>query len=192
MHGVALPSILMPSIMLPQCPSEWLGSYIFTHTRSLPHRDLSLNQGMGGQFTHFYPGTLHAIDLECPVGTPVLSLASGIVREIRQSHAAGGIHARGLFSWNSVSVCCHLRAVFLPFTGSLTSCRHRGLVSVLTSSSIPMLTVRMVSFVLCLLALHRFPEESLGIHAVATVFPLLPAAERSHMFGGTTPVHCIF
>ncbi|CAM9319680.1 unnamed protein product, partial [Sphacelaria rigidula] len=84
-------------------PSAWESSrsYPFPLGGDAPRL---CSQGMGGQFTHFYPGTLHAIDLECPVGTPVLSLASGIVREIRQSHAAGGIHARGLFSWNSVSV----------------------------------------------------------------------------------------
>lgn len=63
-----------------------------------------MTKGVGGRFTHFYPGTLHALDLECPKGTPVLSLASGIVKEVRQSNAAGGIHTRGLFDWNSVGV----------------------------------------------------------------------------------------
>ncbi|CAM9668353.1 unnamed protein product [Discosporangium mesarthrocarpum] len=62
------------------------------------------SQGMGGRFTHFYPGTQHAVDFECPVGTPVLALAAGVVRETRQSATAGGIDVRGLFEWNSVTV----------------------------------------------------------------------------------------
>lgn len=61
-------------------------------------------QGAGGSFTHFYPGTHHAIDLECPEGTPVLAMASGVVKEVRQTNTAGGIHARGLFDWNSVRI----------------------------------------------------------------------------------------
>lgn len=61
-------------------------------------------QGTGGSFTHFYPGTHHAVDLECPEGTPVLAMASGFVKKVRQSNPAGGIHARGLFDWNSVSL----------------------------------------------------------------------------------------
>lgn len=53
-------------------------------------------------FTHFYPGTHHALDFECPEGTPVVAMAGGVVKEVRQSNTAGGIHARGLFDWNSV------------------------------------------------------------------------------------------
>lgn len=66
-------------------------------------------QGVGGTFTHFYPGTHHALDFECPEGTSVLALADGTVREVRQSNTAGGIHARGLFDWNSVRVCEGIR-----------------------------------------------------------------------------------
>ncbi|CAN0115950.1 unnamed protein product [Ectocarpus sp. 8 AP-2014] len=62
------------------------------------------SQGVGGSFTHFFPGTHHALDFECPEGTPILSLASGTVKEVRQSETAGGVHARGLFHWNSVTV----------------------------------------------------------------------------------------
>lgn len=72
-------------------------------------------QAIGGRFTHFYPGTLHAVDFECPKGTPVLSLASGVVKEVRQSNAAGGIHARGLFDWNSVSVVQFAATLLLIF-----------------------------------------------------------------------------
>ncbi|CAM9770830.1 unnamed protein product, partial [Ascophyllum nodosum] len=62
------------------------------------------SQGVGGRFTHFYPGTHHALDFECPKGTPVLSLSSGVVKQVRQTNRAGGIHARGLFDWNSVTI----------------------------------------------------------------------------------------
>lgn len=66
-------------------------------------------QGVGGSFTHFYPGTHHALDFECPEGTSVLALANGTVKEVRQSNTAGGIHARGLFDWNSVRMCEGIR-----------------------------------------------------------------------------------
>ncbi|CAM9665567.1 unnamed protein product [Scytosiphon promiscuus] len=62
------------------------------------------SQGVGGCFTHFYPGTHHALDFECAEGTQVQALASGTVKEIRQSTTAGGIHAKGLFEWNSITV----------------------------------------------------------------------------------------
>lgn len=63
---------------------------------------LPFAQGVGGNFTHFYSGTLHAIDFECPEGTPVLAMAGGTVKEVRQSNTSGGVHARELFKWNSV------------------------------------------------------------------------------------------
>eukprot|EP01052_Picozoa_sp_SAG31_P010656 SAG31_NODE_589_length_13808_cov_3.896710_9_plen_282_part_00 len=36
------------------------------------------SQGMGGQLTHFFPGTLHAVDLACPVGTELLAVGDGV------------------------------------------------------------------------------------------------------------------
>lgn len=71
----------------------------------VPSLTLPFAQGVGGNFTHFYSGTLHAIDFECPEGTPVLAVAGGTVKEVRQSNTAGGVHARGLFEWNSVRGC---------------------------------------------------------------------------------------
>ncbi|GAB5357540.1 hypothetical protein AAMO2058_000383100 [Amorphochlora amoebiformis] len=62
------------------------------------------SQGVGGRFTHFYPATHHAIDFECPVGTPVFAIASGTVREIEDTRKAGGIHVSALYAWNSISV----------------------------------------------------------------------------------------
>lgn len=44
----------------------------------------------------------------------MLAMASGVVKEVRQSKTAGGIHARGLFDWNSVRIwkrCLLLKTV---------------------------------------------------------------------------------
>jgi len=51
-------------------------------------------QGACGQFTHYYSATLHAIDLECPVGTPVLSVADGTVISVKDESLVGGIHVQ--------------------------------------------------------------------------------------------------
>ena len=59
-------------------------------------------QGHCGKFTHFFPGTLHAVDFQCTVGTPVVAVGDGIVVAVRQSSTARGIHAQNLFKWNSV------------------------------------------------------------------------------------------
>mmetsp|Transcript_27374 Transcript_27374/g.71788 ORF Transcript_27374/g.71788 Transcript_27374/m.71788 type:complete len:379 (+) Transcript_27374:184-1320(+) len=60
------------------------------------------SQGFGGEFTHFYPGTFHAVDFECPVGTAVLAVGNGSVVEVDQEHAATGCDVSNLFKWNSV------------------------------------------------------------------------------------------
>ncbi|CAM9221204.1 unnamed protein product, partial [Laminaria digitata] len=84
-------------------PSAWESSRAYTFPLGGNSPRLC-SQGVGGNFTHFYSGTLHAIDFECPEGTPVLAVAGGTVKEVRQSNTAGGVHARGLFEWNSVSI----------------------------------------------------------------------------------------
>jgi len=60
------------------------------------------SQGFCGCFTHFFKATLHAIDLECPVDTPVLAISDGVVVEIKQDNIVGGIHASNLYKWNSI------------------------------------------------------------------------------------------
>lgn len=61
-------------------------------------------QGVCGCFTHFYPNTQHAIDLECPVGTPVLAIGDGKVVDILESNTVSGIHASNLYKWNSLMI----------------------------------------------------------------------------------------
>ena len=36
------------------------------------------------------------------MGTPVLALADGTVKEVRDSESASGIHVSNLFKWNSI------------------------------------------------------------------------------------------
>jgi len=39
---------------------------------------------MFGHFTHFFPNNCHAVDFECEVGTPVVAISDGIIKEINQ------------------------------------------------------------------------------------------------------------
>ncbi len=41
------------------------------------------SQSAFGKFTHFYKNTLHAVDLECPVGTPVVAVADAHVLHVQ-------------------------------------------------------------------------------------------------------------
>lgn len=86
-----------------------VGYFPYTYVSSTAFYFFMFQQGAGGSFTHFYPGTHHAVDLECPEGTPVLAMASGVAKEVRQANTAGGIHARGLFDWNSVRICTTMK-----------------------------------------------------------------------------------
>ena len=49
------------------------------------------SQAAFGKFTHFYPNTLHAVDLQCPVGTPVLAVGDAVVVGVEQTETVGGI-----------------------------------------------------------------------------------------------------
>lgn len=63
------------------------------------------SQGSGGQLSHFaHPSTYHALDFDCEIGTPVLSIGQGIVQEVRDSETASGIDVRNFFCWNQVTV----------------------------------------------------------------------------------------
>eukprot|EP00928_Gymnodinium_smaydae_P045690 TRINITY_DN30419_c0_g2_i1.p1 TRINITY_DN30419_c0_g2~~TRINITY_DN30419_c0_g2_i1.p1 ORF type:complete len:391 (-),score=71.38 TRINITY_DN30419_c0_g2_i1:391-1563(-) len=63
------------------------------------------SQGPGGELTHFaHPSTYHAIDLDCPVGTPVLAIAAGTVLDVRDAEGVSGVDVRNFFRWNQVTV----------------------------------------------------------------------------------------
>mmetsp|Transcript_7366 Transcript_7366/g.11782 ORF Transcript_7366/g.11782 Transcript_7366/m.11782 type:complete len:387 (+) Transcript_7366:415-1575(+) len=62
------------------------------------------SQSAGGHFTHYFPGNFHAIDFECPIGTPIVAVGNGTVIEMCDSVRVEGIHTSNLFSWNSVLI----------------------------------------------------------------------------------------
>jgi hypothetical protein len=59
-------------------------------------------QGEGGELTHFFSGNLHAVDFACPVGTPLLAVADGLVVEAKDSNSLTGVAVSNLFEWNSI------------------------------------------------------------------------------------------
>jgi hypothetical protein len=60
-------------------------------------------QGELGYLTHFFSGNLHAIDFRCPIGTPLLAVANGIVVTAKDSNTLlTGIAVTNLFEWNSI------------------------------------------------------------------------------------------
>jgi murein DD-endopeptidase MepM/ murein hydrolase activator NlpD len=59
-------------------------------------------QGEGGELTHFFSGNLHAIDFQCPIGTPILAVADGVVVESKDNNTLTGIAVTNLFEWNSI------------------------------------------------------------------------------------------
>lgn len=61
-------------------------------------------QGVGGHLTHFFPASFHAIDLRCALGTPVLAIGDGVIKEVVERNCCGGIHASNLEKWNGVSL----------------------------------------------------------------------------------------
>jgi hypothetical protein len=84
------------------CPND-------THSRTIrfplqgdgPYK---CTQGEGGHLTHFFSGNLHAVDFQCPVGTPVLAAGDGVVVEVEDSHRLTGIATSNLFQWNSILI----------------------------------------------------------------------------------------
>jgi hypothetical protein len=59
-------------------------------------------QGENGHLTHFFSGNLHAVDFRCPVGTPLLAVADGVVVNTRAGNSLTGIAVSNLFKWNSI------------------------------------------------------------------------------------------
>jgi murein DD-endopeptidase MepM/ murein hydrolase activator NlpD len=61
-------------------------------------------QGEGGQLTHFFAGNLHAIDLRCPIGTPLLAVGDGTIIDAKAENKLTGISVSNLFQWNSIII----------------------------------------------------------------------------------------
>ena len=59
-------------------------------------------QGEGGFLTHFFSGNFHSVDFQCPMGTPLLAVANGVVVETRVDHTLTGVAVQNLFCWNSI------------------------------------------------------------------------------------------
>ncbi len=57
------------------------------------------SQSCGGCFTHFFPETKFAIDINAPVGTPLIAIEDGEVVHIKQDNKVSGIHCTNLFKW---------------------------------------------------------------------------------------------
>jgi len=64
-------------------------------------------QGEGGELTHFFSGSLHAIDFRCPVGTELLAVADGIIIQAKDDNTLTGIAVTNLFTWNSILLQIH-------------------------------------------------------------------------------------
>jgi len=65
-------------------------------------RPFRCTQSENGQLTHFFSGNLHAVDFACPVGTPLVAVADGVVIEANDRHRLTGISVANLFKWNSI------------------------------------------------------------------------------------------
>ena len=70
-----------------------------------PSRPYLCSQGVNGRLSHFaHASTRYAIDLDCPLGTPVLAVADGTVHAVRDGAPAGGVDVSLLFSYNALSL----------------------------------------------------------------------------------------
>ena len=62
-------------------------------------------QAEGGLLTHFaHPSTFYAVDFQCDVGTPIVSVCDGEVVEIRNSAVAGSPEVCNFFDWNAIMI----------------------------------------------------------------------------------------
>jgi len=59
-------------------------------------------QGCNGAVTHYYGPSYHAIDLECPVGTPIVAVGDGVIKKVVDRNVLSGIKIDNLFTWNEV------------------------------------------------------------------------------------------
>lgn len=61
------------------------------------------SQGFGGRLTHFaHSSTFYALDFDCPLGTPVHSMADGMIAAVKELDHVSGVDVRNFFRWNQV------------------------------------------------------------------------------------------
>jgi len=59
-------------------------------------------QGCNGAVTHYYGPSYHAIDLQCPEGTPIVAVGDGVIKEVVDHNMLSGIKIDNLFTWNEI------------------------------------------------------------------------------------------
>jgi hypothetical protein len=91
----------MSQLIQPSPPIDPVGPYLFPLAGEGP---FLCSQGNHGGFTHFYPQTCFAVDLECPIGTSIVAVGEGEVVEVMEGNEVSGIHVDNLFKWNSLTL----------------------------------------------------------------------------------------
>ena len=96
---------------VPMTPNPWMDlaatpppELCFAQFPLPPPGPYLCTQGCGGMLTHYFAESYHAFDLRCDVGTPLLSMADGVVSELVDTATASGIHCDNLLRWNAISV----------------------------------------------------------------------------------------
>jgi hypothetical protein len=111
-----------------------------THSQSIAFPlDCSTNsflctQGEHGILTHFLTGNYHAIDFDCPVGTPLLAVGNGVVVDVQDQNAAvTGIAVTNLYRWNSLMIQLDSdnkkkdeSPLFIEYVHAQSSCVQKG------------------------------------------------------------------
>lgn len=60
-------------------------------------------QSENATLTHFFSGNYHALDFDCPSGTPFLAVGNGVVHAVQTDHSnVTGIGVSNMFQWNSL------------------------------------------------------------------------------------------
>jgi murein DD-endopeptidase MepM/ murein hydrolase activator NlpD len=80
-----------PELCFAQFPLPAPGPYLCT-------------QGCGGMLTHYFAQSFHAFDFRCPVGTPLLAMADGVITILSEEATASGIHCDNLYRWNAIGL----------------------------------------------------------------------------------------
>lgn len=84
-------------------PDPWTFSDIVFQ---FPFQDDSFlcTQAVNGSITHYFSASFHAVDFQAPVGTNLLAIADGIIKEIIQDNTVSGIRTSHLFQWNGITL----------------------------------------------------------------------------------------